>query len=62
MDGSKGNGLLTYVLLDGLDNQIALDDNNDGWVSVVELGRYARQMMSRISWRIRHKQEPLITK
>jgi uncharacterized caspase-like protein len=60
VDGYKGNGLFTYVLLDGLDNKGELDENSDGRVSVMELGGYARQMTTRISRRIRHSQEPLI--
>jgi len=39
MDGYQGNGLFTYTLLDGLNNNKGADTNSDAKVSLVELGR-----------------------
>ncbi len=44
MDGYKGNGLFTYTLLDGLNNNKEADKNKDGKVSVVGLGEYSKKM------------------
>jgi WD40 repeat protein len=60
MDGYKGNGLFTYTLLDGLNNNKDADKNNDGKVSVVGLGGYSKKMTTDISKKIGHSQTPLI--
>jgi WD40 repeat protein len=60
MDGYKGNGLFTYTLLDGLNNNKAADKNKDGKVTVVGLGEYSGKMTTEISKGIGHSQTPLI--
>lgn len=60
MDGYKGNGLFTYTLLDGLNNNKEADKNKDGKVSVVGLGEYSKNMTTNISKEIGHSQTPLI--
>lgn len=60
MDGYKGNGLFTYTLLSGLSNKKEADKNNDGAVSLVELGGYSKQATADISREIGHSQIPLI--
>jgi WD40 repeat protein len=60
MDGYKGNGLFTYVLLDGLNNNKEADKNRDGKVTVVGLGEYSKKMTTNISKEIGHSQTPLI--
>jgi uncharacterized caspase-like protein len=60
MDGYKGNGLFTYVLLDGLNNNKEADKNKDGKVTVVGLGEYSKKMTTNISKEIGHSQTPLI--
>jgi WD40 repeat protein len=60
MDGYKGNGLFTYTLLAGLNNKKEADKNNDGAVSLVELGGYSKQATADISREIGHSQTPLI--
>ncbi|MBN1105469.1 MAG: caspase family protein [Deltaproteobacteria bacterium] len=60
MDGYKGNGLFTYTLLDGLNNNRQADKNKDGKVSIVGLGEYSRKMTWNISKQIGHEQTPLI--
>ncbi len=60
LDGYKGNGLFTYTLLTGLNNKKEADKNNDGAVSLVELGGYSKQATADISKEIGHSQTPLI--
>jgi WD40 repeat protein len=60
MDGYKGNGLFTYTLLDGLNNNKEADKNRDGRVTVVGLGEYSKKMTTNISKEIGHAQTPLI--
>jgi WD40 repeat protein len=60
MDGYKGNGLFTYTLLDGLNNNRQADKNKDGKVSIVGLGEYSKKLTSNISKQIGHEQTPLI--
>jgi WD40 repeat protein len=60
IDGYKGNGLFTYVLLDGLNNNKEADKNKDGKVTVVGLGEYSKKMTTNISKEIGHSQTPLI--
>jgi hypothetical protein len=60
MDGYKGNGLFTYTLLDGLNNNKEADKYKDGKVSIVGLGEYSRKMTTNLSKQIGHEQTPLI--
>jgi len=60
MDGYKGNGLFTYVLLNGLNNNKEADKNKDGKVTVVGLGEYSKKMTTEISKEVGHSQTPLI--
>jgi WD40 repeat protein len=60
MDGYKGNGLFTYTLLDGLNNNGQADKNKDGKVSIVGLGEYSKKMTTSISKQIGYEQTPLI--
>lgn len=60
MDGYKGNGLFTYTLLDGLNNNRDADKNKDGKVSVAGLGGYAKERTTSLSKEIGHSQTPLI--
>ncbi|KAF0145885.1 MAG: wd40 repeat subgroup [Nitrospirae bacterium] len=60
MDGYQGNGLFTYTLLDGLNNNRNADKNKDNAVSLTELGEYSKQTTTEISKKIGHQQTPLI--
>jgi uncharacterized caspase-like protein len=60
MDGYQGNGLFTYTLLDGLNNNKGADKNSDHKVSLVELGEYSRTSTAEISKKTGHAQTPLI--
>jgi WD40 repeat protein len=60
MDGYKGNGLFTFTLLDGLNNNKEADKNKEGKVSIVGLGEYSKKMTTNISRQIGHEQTPLI--
>ncbi|MGD1154059.1 MAG: caspase family protein [Syntrophales bacterium] len=60
IDGYKGNGLFTYTLLDGLNNNKQADKYKDGKVSIVGLGEYSKKMTTSISRQIGHEQTPLI--
>jgi len=60
IDGYKGNGLFTYTLLDGLNNNKEADKNKDGKVTVVGLGEYSKKMTTEISKEVGHSQTPLI--
>ena len=60
MDGYKGNGLFTHTLLSGLNNKKEADANNDGAISLVELGGYSKQATADISREVGHSQTPLI--
>jgi len=60
LDGYKGNGLFTYTLLDGLNNNRAADKNKNGRVSVVGLGGYTKERTTTISKELGHAQTPLI--
>jgi hypothetical protein len=60
MDGYRGNGLFTYTLLDGLNNNRNADKNKDGNISVIGLGEYSKKMTMNISKEIGHEQTPLI--
>ncbi|MFH1092127.1 MAG: caspase family protein, partial [Pseudomonadota bacterium] len=60
IDGYKGNGLFSHVLLSGLDDNPLADQNQDKRVSVVELGRYSREQTGKLAQTVGHKQTPLI--
>lgn len=60
LDGYKGNGLFTYSLLDGLNNNRSADKNNDSKVSIIELGEYSKTKTAEISKSIGHAQTPYI--
>ncbi|MBI3376957.1 MAG: caspase family protein [Nitrospirae bacterium] len=60
MDGYQGNGLFTYTLLDGLNNNKNADKNKDNKISLTELGEYSKQTTTDISKKIGHAQTPLI--
>ncbi|HBR21357.1 MAG TPA: hypothetical protein DD713_02110 [Nitrospiraceae bacterium] len=60
LDGYKGNGLFTYSLLDGLNNNKNADKNNDSRVGIIELGEYSKQRTTGVSKEIGHAQTPLI--
>ncbi|TAL22057.1 MAG: hypothetical protein EPN94_11860, partial [Nitrospirae bacterium] len=60
MDGYQGNGLFTYTLLDGLNNNRNADKNKDSKISLVELGEYSKTSTTEISKKIGHAQTPLI--
>jgi WD40 repeat protein len=59
IDGYEGNGLFTYTLLDGLNNNPKADVNNEGKVSVVGLGRYSQRMTVDLSREMGRSQVPL---
>jgi WD40 repeat protein len=60
LDGYKGNGLFTYSLLQGLNNNKEVDKNSDGKVSLVELGGYVRQATADLSKEVGHSQTPFV--
>jgi uncharacterized caspase-like protein len=60
LDGYKGNGMFTYAVLDGLNNNRTADQNRDNRVSVVELGGHARERAIVFSKEVGHRQNPLI--
>ena len=60
MDGYKGNGLFTYTLLDGLNNNREADRNRDGIVTIVGLGEYSKKTTASLARQIGHSQTPLI--
>jgi len=60
IDGYKGNGLFSYSLIEGLNNNKEADRNNDERVSLVELGSFSKQMTTKLSKEIGHSQTPLI--
>lgn len=60
LDGYKGNGLFTYTILDGLNNNRKADRNGDGKVTIVGLGEYSKKMTVDISRALGHAQTPLI--
>ena len=51
MDGYQGNGLFTYTLLDGLNNNKNADKNKDNKISLTELGEYSKTTTTDISKR-----------
>jgi len=60
IDSYKGNGLFTHTLINGLDNNLEADSNNDGEISMVELGVYSRDITYKISNEIGYNQTPII--
>ncbi len=60
MDGYKGNGLFTYHLLKGLDNNREADTNRDARVSIVELGAYTKEQTIGVSRKVGNWQTPMI--
>ena len=60
LDGYNGNGLFTYTLLDGLNDNKNADKDKNGKISIVELGKYSKISTIEISKIIGHNQTPLI--
>jgi hypothetical protein len=60
MDGYEGNGLFSYSLLEGLNSNTQADRNNDGKVSLVELGEYVKAKTTDISKSLGHAQTSFI--
>jgi len=60
IDGYKGNGLFSYTLLEGLNNNKEADRNNDGRIGLVELGGFSKQTTTNLSKKIGYSQTPLI--
>jgi WD40 repeat protein len=58
MEGYEGNGLFSYALLEGLNNNKQADGNNDGRVSLMELGEYAKAKTAEIAKGLGHTQAP----
>ncbi|MDD5058981.1 MAG: caspase family protein [Sideroxydans sp.] len=58
LDGYQGNGLFTHTLLTSMNDANQTDFNHDGKVSVMELGKSARDMTNAISTKIGHPQTP----
>ena len=48
MEGYKGHGVFTYVLLEGLDGEA--DSNNDGFVTILELASYVEKEVPKRSY------------
>jgi WD40 repeat protein len=61
MDGYKGkNGMFTYTLLEGLNNNRNVDTNKDSKVSIYELGSYAKGQTTKYSKETGHTQTPVV--
>jgi len=60
LDGYKGNGLFTYTLLAGLNDNKDADKYKNGQVSIVGLGEYSKKATTNISQAIGHSQTPLV--
>jgi uncharacterized caspase-like protein len=61
LDGYKGkNGMFTYALLSGLENNRQADKNKDKKISVYELGTYAKEQTVKHSHEAGHSQTPVI--
>jgi uncharacterized caspase-like protein len=61
LDGYKGrNGMFTYTLLEGLNNNRDTDLDRDLKVSVYELGTYAKDLTVKYSKEMGHSQTPVI--
>lgn len=59
IDGYKGNGLFTHVLLDALRNR-ETDLNEDGVITMGELGQRLRYRVPHIARTVGHRQEPAL--
>jgi hypothetical protein len=60
LDGYKENGLFTYTLLNGLNNNKEADVKNKGIVSVEDLGEFSKKLTNKISKELKHEQTPII--
>jgi len=60
LDGYEGNGLFTYNLLNGLNNNTLVDKNSDQSVTVIELGKYTEENTYKIAKKLGHTQNPKI--
>jgi hypothetical protein len=61
MDGYKGrNGMFTYTLVEGLNNNRNADTDRDSRVGVYELGSYAKEQTMKYSQEAGHTQTPVI--
>ena len=60
LDGYKGNGLFTYTILQGLDNNPEADRRKRGLVSIQDLGGFSKEETEKISKGLGHLQTPTI--
>ncbi|MBN2255097.1 MAG: caspase family protein [Deltaproteobacteria bacterium] len=61
MDGYKGeNGMFTYTLLEGLNNNRNADTNGDSRISIYELGSYSKEQTTKYSKESGHTQTPVV--
>jgi WD40 repeat protein len=61
LDGFQGkNGMFTYALLEGLNNNRSADANKDGKISIYELGGYAKMQTIKNSGEAGYIQTPVI--
>ena len=60
MDGYKGNGLYTHILLHGIEHGKEVDGSKSGMVTVKDLGAYTREKASEVSTKLGQPQTPLI--
>jgi len=60
LDGYKGNGLFTHHILKALDNNKAVDTNNDKKVSIIELGKFTKDSTFETAKKLGHDQRPII--
>lgn len=60
IDGYQGNGLFTYTLLEGLNNNTGADTNHNKYISIIELGEYSKNSTIDISKKLNHSQTPFI--
>jgi WD40 repeat protein len=58
LDGYQGNGLFTHSLINSLKESTQTDTDKDGKISVMELGKAAKDKTTAISTRIGHPQTP----
>lgn len=60
LEGYKGHGLFTYVIVDGLNG--AADANKDGFVKTLELADYVDTQVPELAERVfKHKQFPIVS-
>lgn len=60
LDGYKGNGLFSHVLLEGLNDNRQATGGKDNKVTVMSLGDYTKKATADISKQVGHSQTPLI--